>query len=323
MAAIAQAPAAAGPDVELPPSATWKQWLDRDAWRQVMIAVPYGWLVVFFILPFLIVLAISFGIAQVGVPPVVWPENFPYATSANYDLLFSKPLYWRAYLNSVQLAAFATAFTLLIGYPMALGIARSSGTMRNVLLLLVILPFWTSFLLRIYAWIGLLGNNSWLNKSLTWIVNTFFPIWGNLDKIQMMNTNFAVVLGIVYSYLPFMILPLYSTLERLDSTLDEAAMDLGSRRWQVFKDITLPLSLPGIIAGAMLVFIPATGEYVIPALMGRGDSPMIGRVLVDEFFQNRSWPMASAVAVALLFVLVVPIMLYNWIESRSMREGKS
>jgi putrescine transport system permease protein len=324
VAAIAQAPAAtAGPDVELPKSTTWKQWLDRDAWRQVIIAVPYVWLVVFFVVPFLIVLAISFGVSQVGVPPVVWPETFPYATSANYELLFGKALYWRAYLNSVQLAGVATVFTLLIGYPMALGIARSSGTMRNVLLLLVILPFWTSFLLRIYAWIGLLGGNSWLNKALTWIVNTFFPIWGDLDKIQMMNTNFAVVLGIVYSYLPFMILPLYATLERLDPTLDEAAMDLGSRRWQVFKDVTLPLSLPGIFAGAMLVFIPATGEYVIPALMGRGDSPMIGRVLVDEFFQNRSWPMASAVAVALLFVLVIPIMLYNWIESRSMREAKS
>jgi putrescine transport system permease protein len=322
VAAIAQAPAATGSEVALPPSTTWKQWLDRDAWRQVIIAVPYAWLVVFFVAPFLIVLAISFGISQVGVPPVVWPENFPYATSANYQLLFGKALYWRAYLNSVQLAAIATVFTLLIGYPMALGIARSSGTMRNVLLLLVILPFWTSFLLRIYAWIGLLGNNSWLNKGLTWMVNTFFPVWGNLDKIQMMNTNFAVVLGIVYSYLPFMILPLYSTLERLDPTLDEAAMDLGSRRWQVFKDVTLPLSLPGIVAGAMLVFIPATGEYVIPALMGRGDSPMIGRVLVDEFFQNRSWPVASAVAVALLFVLVIPIMLYNWIESRSTREAR-
>jgi putrescine transport system permease protein len=237
----------------------------------------------------------------------------------NYQLLFSKSLYVRAYWNSVQMAAIATFFTLLIGYPMALGIARSSGTMRNVLLLLVILPFWTSFLLRVYAWIGLLGNNSWFNKSLTWIVNTFFPVWGTLPKIQMMNTDFAVILGIVYSYLPFMILPLFSTLERFDPTLDEAAMDLGSRRWQVFRDITLPLSIPGIIAGSMLVFIPATGEYVIPALMGRGDSPMIGKVLVDEFFQNRSWPMASAVAVALLFVLVIPIMLYNWIESRSMR----
>ncbi|MFN0192172.1 MAG: ABC transporter permease [Aestuariivirga sp.] len=284
-----------------------------------MIGVPYVWLVIFFVLPFLIVLGISFGIAQVGVPPVKWAETFPYIEWANYQLLFSKTLYVKAYWNSVQMAAIATFFTLLIGYPMALGIARSSGTMRNVLLLLVILPFWTSFLLRIYAWIGLLGNNSWFNKSLTWIVNTFFPIWGTLPKIQMMNTDFAVILGIVYSYLPFMILPLFSTLERFDPTLDEAAMDLGSKRWQVFKDITLPLSIPGIVAGAMLVFIPATGEYVIPALMGRGDTPMIGKVLVDEFFQNRSWPMASAVAVALLFVLVIPIMLYNWIESRSMQ----
>jgi putrescine transport system permease protein len=319
MAAVAKPAAATGPEIELPKSTTWKQWLDRDAWRQIMIATPYAWLLIFFVTPFLIVLGISFGISQVGTTPVVWPEEFPWITWANYELLFSKALYFKAYLNSVQMAAIATFFTLLIGYPMALGIARSSGTMRNVLLLLVILPFWTSFLLRIYAWIGLLGNNSWFNKSLTWLVNTFFPIWGDqpLQRIQMMNTDFAVTLGIVYSYLPFMILPLYSTLERFDPTLDEAAMDLGSKRWQVFRDITLPLSIPGIVAGAMLVFIPATGEYVIPALMGRGDSPMIGKVLVDEFFQNRSWPMASAVAVALLFVLVIPIMLYNWIESRS------
>jgi putrescine transport system permease protein len=317
MAGVVKAVASAGPDIELPKSTTWKQWLDRDAWRQIMISVPYVWLIVFFVAPFLIVLAISFGIAQVGVPPVTWPANW--VAWDNYQLMFSKSLYFKAYFNSLQLAAVATVFTLLIGYPMALGIARSSGTMRNVLLLLVILPFWTSFLLRIYAWIGLLGGNSWFNKGLTGIVNTFLPLWGAEPwaKIQMMNTNFAVVLGIVYSYLPFMILPLFSTLERMDPTLDEAAMDLGSKRWQVFKDVTLPLSLPGIIAGAMLVFIPATGEYVIPSLMGRGDSPMIGRVLVDEFFQNRSWPMASAVAVALLFALVIPIMLYNWFESRA------
>jgi putrescine transport system permease protein len=321
MAAVVKAAASAGPDIELPKSANWKQWLDRDAWRQIMIAVPYAWLIVFFVAPFLIVLAISFGIAQVGVPPVKWGEAFPWVQWDNYKLLFSKALYIKAYWNSVQLAAIATFFTLLIGFPMALGIARSSGTTRNILLLLVILPFWTSFLLRIYAWIGLLGNNSWLNKGLTSIVNTFLPLWGGQPwtKIQMMNTDFAVVLGIVYSYLPFMILPLFSTLERLDPTLDEAAMDLGSKRWQVFRDVTLPLAVPGIVAGAMLVFIPATGEYVIPALMGRGDTPMIGRVLVDEFFQNRSWPMASAVAVALLFVLVIPIMLYNWFESRNLQ----
>lgn len=304
---------------ELPASGTWRQWLDRDAWRQIIIAVPYVWLLCFFVAPFVIVIAISAGISRVGVPPVVWPEEFPHATAQNYQLLAEKSLYLRAYLNSLQMAALATFFTVLIGYPMALGISRASGAMRNVLLLLVILPFWTSFLLRVYAWIGLLGGNSWFNKGLTWIVNTFFPFWGQFDRIQMMNTDFAVVLGIVYSYLPFMILPLYASLERLDPALDEAAMDLGSRRWQVFRDITLPQSLPGLLAGSMLVFIPATGEYVIPALLGRGDSPMIGRVLVDEFFLNRSWPVASAVAVSLLFVLVVPIMFYNYLESRSMR----
>jgi putrescine transport system permease protein len=319
MAVARTAVIAAAPPGTVQARSRWKQWLDRDAWRQLMIAVPYVWLLVFFVAPFLIVLAISFGISQVGIPPVVWREDFPFLSLDNYRLLVTKSLYLRAYLNSVEMAAIATAITLLIGFPMALGIARSGGAMRNVLLLLVILPFWTSFLLRVYAWIGLLGNSSWLNRGLTWVVNHFFPIWGEIDKIQMMNTDFAVILGIVYSYLPFMILPLYATLERLDPALDEAAMDLGSRRWQVFRDITLPLALPGILAGSMLVFIPATGEYVIPALLGRGDSPMIGRVLVDEFFQNRSWPVASAVAVALLFVLVIPIMLYNYIESRSLR----
>jgi putrescine transport system permease protein len=315
--------AAAQPSGELPQVANFRQWLDRDAWRQFIIAVPYAWLLIFFVAPFLIVLAISFGISQVGIPPVVWPDQFPFLSWDNYHLLASKSLYLRAYLNSVQMAAIATVFALLIGFPMALGIARSGPTLRNILLLLVILPFWTSFLLRVYAWIGLLGNASWLNRGLTWMVNHLFPVWGEIDKIQMMNTDFAVILGIVYSYLPFMILPLYATLERLDPTLDEAAMDLGSRRWQVFRDVTLPLSLPGIIAGSMLVFIPATGEYVIPALLGRGDSPMIGRVLVDEFFQNRSWPVASAVAVALLFVLVIPIMLYNYIEGRSLQRSST
>jgi putrescine transport system permease protein len=198
----------------------------------------------------------------------------------------------------------------LLGYPMAYGIARSSGATRNILLLLVILPFWTSFLLRIYAWMGLLGNNGTINNLLIWlgIIN---------EPIPMMNTEFAVYVGIVYSYLPFMILPLYANLERLDMTLNEAAMDLGSRPFRTFIDVTLPLSLPGIIAGSMLVFIPATGEYVIPALLGRADSPMIGRVLFDEFFLNRDWPVASAVAVVLLFLLVVPIMIFNHYNARA------
>ena len=317
MAALAPAPQAAqGDESHLPKAHTWRQWLDREAWRKTIIAIPYLWLLLFFIAPFFIVLAISAGTSQVGIPPVIWKSTFPFGTFDNYVFLTQDDIYWQGYLNSLKNAAISTFFALLIGYPMALGIARASSTWRNVLLLLVILPFWTSFLLRVYAWIGLLGNTSWFNRGLTSILSTFFPFWVTGDHIQMMNTNFAVVLGIVYSYLPFMILPLYAT-------LDEAAMDLGSKPWQVFRDITLPLSLPGIIAGAMLVFIPATGEYVIPSLMGRGDSPMIGRVLADEFFQNRDWPVASAVAVALLAVLVIPIMIYNFFQAREARRGST
>lgn len=319
LVSASQAPS--GDESHLPKAVTWRQWLDREAWRRAIIAIPYLWLLVFFIAPFLIVLAISVGTAQVGIPPVVWSDSWPFGSFDNYVFLTQDDIYWQGYLNSLKIAVTSTAFCLLIGYPMALGIARASGAWRNVLLLLVILPFWTSFLLRVYAWIGLLGNNSWFNHGLTSILSTFFPFWVSGDHIQMMNTNFAVTLGIVYSYLPFMILPLYATLEKLDRTLDEAAMDLGSKPWQVFKDITLPLSVPGIIAGAMLVFIPATGEYVIPSLMGRGDSPMIGRVLADEFFQNRDWPVASSVAVALLAILVIPIMIYNFFQARSAAAG--
>jgi len=323
MAALAPATTTTqGQESHLPKAHGLRQWLDREAWRQAIIAIPYLWLLFFFIAPFFIVVAISAGTSQVGIPPVIWKDTFPFGTSDNYLFLTQDAIYWQGYLNSLKLAAISTFFALLIGYPMALGIARASGAWRNVLLLLVILPFWTSFLLRVYAWIGLLGNTSWFNRGLTSIINTFFPFWaGGGDHIQMMNTNFAVVLGIVYSYLPFMILPLYATLEKLDRTLDEAAMDLGSKPWQVFRDITLPLSIPGMIAGAMLVFIPATGEYVIPSLMGRGDSPMIGRVLADEFFQNRDWPVASAVAVALLAVLVIPIMIYNFFQAREARRA--
>jgi putrescine transport system permease protein len=198
---------------------------------------------------------------------------------------------------------------LLIGYPMALGIARSTGVWRHIMLMMVILPFWTSFLLRIYAWMGMLGNNG--------VLNNFLMLTGIVSSpIRMMHTEFAVYVGIVYSYLPFMVLPLFANLEKLDFTLNEAAMDLGSKPWQVFLDVTLPLSVPGIVAGAMLVFIPATGEYVIPALLGAADSPMIGRVLADEFFLNRDWPVAASVAVALLLLLVVPIMIYSHLESR-------
>jgi putrescine transport system permease protein len=292
------------------PSARFRRWLDRRAWRDAIIAIPYFWLLLFFLVPFLIVLVISGGTAVIGIPPMKWEDSFPYFTFDNYRFLAEDHLYWKGYLNSLRIAAISTVLCLLIGYPMALGVARTTGVWRHIMLLMIILPFWTSFLLRIYAWMGMLGSNG--------VINNFLLLTGVIaEPLRMMNTDFAVFVGVVYSYLPFMVLPLYANLEKLDLTLNEAAMDLGSRPWRVFVDITLPLSLPGIVAGVMLVFIPATGEYVIPTLLGSASNPMIGRVLADEFFLNRDWPVAAAVAVALLLLLVVPIMIYSHLESRA------
>jgi putrescine transport system permease protein len=291
-------------------------WFNLRGWAQAIIAIPYVWLVVFFLLPFVIVLAMSFATRTPTAPPFGFGGENPVLNTESYLRLFQDDLYIRAFLTSVLNATVATVLCLLLGYPMALGLTRVSRSWRNVLLMLVILPFWTSFLLRVYAWMGLLGNNSWFNRALTSGWNAVVPEAWEVDAIQMMNTNFAVVLVMVYSYLPFMILPLYATLERLDRTLDEAAMDLGSRPARVFLDVTLPQSVPGIIAGGLLVFIPASGELVIPSLVGSASSPMIGRVISDEFATARDWPMASAVAVALLCLLVVPLMVYTWLEAR-------
>jgi len=297
---------------------------DRVAnlWRAIFLVVPYAWLLAFFLIPFVIVLKISFAESLIALPPYSplfqWAEDATLQIKlsfANFLYLTEDNLYWYGYLNSIKIAAISTVLTLIIGYPMAYGIARASSTWRNILLLLVILPFWTSFLLRIYAWMGMLNREGVINNVLIWLGLTSEPI-------QMMNTDFAVYLGIVYSYLPFMILPLYSTLERLDLNLNEAAMDLGSRPMRVFFDVTLPLSMPGIIAGCLLTFIPATGEYVIPALLGSPSSPMIGRVLFDEFFYNRDWPVASAVAVVMLIVLVAPIMFFQYLQSREAGAGR-
>ncbi len=288
-------------------------WFNRRGWRFGLVAIPYVWLLLFFLAPFAIILAISVGQSVIAVPPFRWGEDWPLAVRVsfeNFSYLFEDDTYWYGYVNSVRIAGISTVLCLLLGYPMAYGIVRASGACRNILLLLIILPFWTSFLLRIYAWMGLLSTNGVINQILQALYIIDSPL-------QMMNTNFAVYIGIVYSYLPFMILPLYANLERLNHTLNEAAMDLGSRPFRVFIDITLPLSAPGIVAGALLVFIPATGEYVIPALLGRADSPMIGRVLFDEFFINRDWPLACAVAVILLLVLVIPIMLFNHFQAKS------
>jgi putrescine transport system permease protein len=280
--------------------------------RSLVIAVPWIWLLLFFVIPFIIVLGISFAETRwLGSPPYSplfeWAEGKVVAVHANlrnFRFLFEDTLYLNALLSSLKVAGVSTILCLLIGYPMAYGIARAKTTWRNTLLLLIILPFWTSFLLRVYAWMGLLGNNGPINQLLLAV--------GIVDEpVTMLNTDFAMYIGIVYSYLPFMILPLYSNLEKHDLTLLEAAVDLGCKPFKAFLSITVPLSLPGIIAGCMLVFIPAVGEFVIPRLLGGTDSLMIGRVLWDEYFLNRNWPVASAVAIALLIMLVIPIMIFQ------------
>ena len=280
--------------------------------RTLVIAVPWIWLLLFFLVPFIIVLKISFAETRwLGTPPysplfeMVNDEFLQVRINlGNYLFLLRDSLYLNAFLSSLKVASISTVFCLLLGYPMAYGIARANAKWRNTLLLLIILPFWTSFLLRVYAWMGLLGNNGLINQALMGI--------GIIDEpIVMLQTDFAMYIGIVYSYLPFMILPLYSNLEKHDLTLLEAAVDLGSKPFKAFLSITLPLSMPGVIAGSMLVFIPAVGEFVIPRLLGGTDSLMIGRVLWDEYFLNRNWPIASSVAIALLILLVIPIMIFQ------------
>lgn len=277
--------------------------------RAAVIAVPYIWLLLFFLIPFVIVLKISFSETQIAMPPYSplvqwvgdrWSDLRLHINSGNYLYLWEDSLYLRAVINSFKVAAISTLFALLIGYPIAYSIARAKPTIRSVLLMMVILPFWTSFLLRVYAWIGILKNNGLINNFLMWVGVIHQPI-------VMLQTNFAIYLGIVYSYLPFMIMPLYANLEKMDLTLLEAAADLGCKPWRAFLTITLPLSMSGIRAGCMLVFIPAVGEYVIPSLLGPPESLMIGKVLWTEFFNNRAWPVASAVAIALLLLLVLPI----------------
>ena len=279
--------------------------------RTLVLAVPWAWLLLFFLVPFLIVFKISLATTQLSQPPYTplleWGEGvFPRVVlhTANYLGLLADSLYGAALLSSLQVAAVSTLLCLLIGYPMAYGMAHAGRGQRNVLLLMVVLPFWTSFLLRVYAWMGLLRNNGLIN-------NLLMAMHVIDEPIVMLQTDFAMYLGIVYSYLPFMVLPLYANLEKHDPALLEAAADLGCRPFRAFLSITLPLSVRGMIAGGMLVFIPAVGEFVIPRLLGGTDSLMIGRVLWDEFFSNRNWPLASAVAVCLLLILVLPILLFQ------------
>ncbi|WP_223428648.1 ABC transporter permease subunit [Tateyamaria pelophila] len=289
--------------------------------RAFLIAVPYVWLLALFLIPFAVVFKISLSDIELAIPPYtptmkdgLW-TMLSQLDFENFIFLTQDDLYWKAYLSSLQIALISTVLTLMVGYPMAYAMARAPEQWRPTLLMLVILPFWTSFLIRVYAWIGILSNEGFLNQFLLWI--------GIIDTpLTVLNTNTAVYIGIVYTYLPFMILPIYSALDRLDGSLIEAAEDLGCSRLKAFWLVTIPLSKNGIIAGCFLVFIPALGEFVIPSLLGGSGTLMIGKVLFEEFFSNRDWPVASAVAVILLLILIVPIVLFQRNEQKQAEAEK-
>ena len=298
----------------------------KGSWgRRFLIAVPYLWLFVFFLVPFFIVFRISLSQPAIAMPPYTpifeldaglssFVQALKELSLDNYLFLLDDPLYVNAYLSSLLIAAVSTVFTLLVGYPVAYGMARAPTAIRPVLLMMVILPFWTSFLIRVYAWIGILKPEGLLNQFLLFL--------GVIDQpLVILNTTAAIIIGIVYSYLPFMVLPLYATLEKMDYALVEAAEDLGCTPLAAFWKITLPLSMPGVIAGSMLVFIPPVGEFVIPDLLGGSRTLMIGKTLWNEFFSNRDWPVSSAVAIVLLVVLVVPIAYFQRAQARARERG--
>ena len=282
---------------------------------KILVLVPYLWLLIFFLVPFGIVLKIALSDIALAIPP--YTPTFDLATRLggfidylgkldfeNFIFLTEDDLYWIAYLSSLKIALISTLITLLVGYPIAYAMARSPSHWRPTLMMLVILPFWTSFLIRVYAWMGILSNEGFLNQALM-----FLGIIG--EPLTILNTNIAVYIGIGYTYLPFMILPIYATLDKMDDSLVEAAEDLGCSTFSAFWLVTAPLSRPGVIAGCYLVFIPALGEFVIPSLLGGSNTVMIGKVLWEKFFSNRDWPVASAVAVILLLILVIPIVLFQ------------
>jgi len=284
--------------------------------RWIVRAIPYLWMLVLFFIPFIIVFKISLSSPEIAQPPYSptfdpfvdgWSETFArFAefTSANYLRLFDDSIYVSSYLSSIWIAGSSTVMMLFIAYPLAYGMARAPKSWRPTLVMMVILPFWTSFLIRVYAWISILSEEGLLNSMLLSL--------GIIDEpLVILSTNAAVYIGILYSYLPFMVLPLYSALEKMDESLIEAAKDLGCTNIQAFWKVTFPLSLPGVIAGCFLVFIPAVGEFVIPDLLGGSDTVMIGKTMWEEFFNNRDWPAASAVAIALLIVLMIPIMIFQ------------
>ncbi|MGE3231173.1 MAG: ABC transporter permease [Hyphomicrobium sp.] len=290
--------------------------------RWFLIAVPYLWLLIFFFIPFFIVLKISLSDTAIAIPPYVPLFSFTdiggflsQLDFENYAFIFSDSLYIGAYLSALKIAFISTLLTLLIAYPIAYGMARAPREWQPTLVMLVILPFWTSFLIRVYAWIGILKKEG--------LLNMFLMNLGLISEpLTIMNTNTAVYIGIVYSYLPFMILPLYASLEKINPALLEAAADLGSPPWKAFWQVTFPLSLPGVLAGCFLVFIPATGEFVIPDLLGGSETLMIGKTLWNEFFNNRDWPVSSAVAVVLLLVLVIPIVLFQRNQEKQREAGR-
>lgn len=295
-----------------------RHWLPRG--RHLVIAFPYAWMVMFFLIPFAIILKISLAETQVAIPPYMAlveyaEEKLTFVLNlGNYLYLLQDEMYFDSYLQSLRVASISTLLCLLIGYPIAWSIVHSSPSVRNVLLMLVVLPSWTSFLIRVYAWIGILKNNGLLNNFLMYlgVIN---------EPLPLLHTDLAVYIGIVYAYLPFMILPLYTALMRMDYSLIEAASDLGAKPWKTFLTVLLPLTKSGIVAGSMLVFIPAVGEFVIPELLGGPDSLLIGRVLWQEFFNNRDWPVASAVAVVMLTLLMIPIIWFYRYQRREMEEG--
>jgi putrescine transport system permease protein len=300
---------------------------DRRSWgTRLVVLVPYAWLVVFFFVPALIVLKISLSQTALAQPPYTpvfdlaagW-EDFKGFVAAlsfdNYAALAADWLYAASYLKSLQVAAVSTLLLLAIGYPLAYGMARAPRRVQAVLLMLVILPFWTAFLIRVYAWINILQRDGLLNAALLGLGIVDHPV-------AWLASDTAVYIGLAYSYLPFMVLPLYATLEKLDETLLEAAADLGCPPWKAFWSITVPLSLPGIYAGVLLCFIPIVGEFVIPDLLGSSSTLMVGQTLWTEFFANRDWPVASAVAIVMLVLLVVPIVIYQNVQMRAVERER-
>ncbi len=284
-----------------------------------VISFPYTWLILFFLIPFLIVLKISFSDLKLGLPPygslTEWLDDGVLIIKlnlTNYGFIGTDSLYLFTYLDSLLIAIIGTIACLCIGYPMAYGIAKATPSLRTILLMMVILPFWTSFLLRVYAWIGILSPQGFLNTALIKIGIISAPL-------PLLDTTFATILGITYCYLPFMILPLFSSLEKIDHALVEAAYDLGARPFQAFIRVIWPLCMPGVIAGSMLVFIPAVGEFVIPELLGGSQTLMVGKVIWNEFFTNRDWPVASALAVLMLILLITPIAIFQRLQERQMR----